>query len=171
MDNILHLLQPIDNILQPVHKFGLKLFFNYIWKWNSLSCGILFSTPWVYSPWNSLGQNTEVGSFSLLQGIFPAQRSNPGLLHCRQILYQLSHKGSPRILEWVAYPFSSGSSRPRNRTGISCIAGRFFTDWAIREAHIYIYIHTHTHTHILSVFTFFSLIGYYKILSLVPCVI
>ena len=38
------------------------------------------------------------------------QGSNPGLLHCRQILYQLCHKGSPRILEWVAYPFSSGSS-------------------------------------------------------------
>ena len=37
---------------------------------------------------------------------------NPGILHCRWILYQLSHKGSPRILEWVAYPFSSGSSQP-----------------------------------------------------------
>ena len=36
--------------------------------------------------------------------IFPTQGSNPGLPHCRQILYQLSHKGSPRILEWVAYP-------------------------------------------------------------------
>ena len=36
---------------------------------------------------------------------FPTQGSNPGLPHCRQILYQLSHKGSPRILEWVAYPF------------------------------------------------------------------
>ena len=39
-----------------------------------------------------------------------------------------------RILEWVAYPFSSGSSRPRNWTGVSCIAGGFFTSWAIREA-------------------------------------
>ena len=39
-----------------------------------------------------------------------------------------------RILEWVAYLFSSGSSRPRNWTGISCIAGRFSTNWAIREA-------------------------------------
>ena len=48
----------------------------------------------LYSPWNSLGQNTGVGSLSLLQGIFPTQESNPGLLHCRQILYQLSHKGS-----------------------------------------------------------------------------
>ena len=48
-----------------------------------------------YSPWNSLGQHTRVGSLSLLQGIFPTQGSNPHLPHCRQILYQLSHKGSP----------------------------------------------------------------------------
>ena len=47
---------------------------------------------------SSLGQNTGVGSLSLLQGIFPTQGSNPGLPHCRRILYQLSHKGSPRIL-------------------------------------------------------------------------
>ena len=63
----------------------------------------------LYSPWNSPGQNTGMGSLSLLQGIFPIQGSNPGLLHCRQILYQLSHKGSPTILEWVAYPFSRSS--------------------------------------------------------------
>ena len=88
----------------------------------------------LYSPWNSPGQNTTVGNLSLLQGIFPTHGSNPGLLRCRQILYHLSHKGSPRILKWVAYPFSSGSSQPRNQTRVSCIAGRFFTNWAIREA-------------------------------------
>ena len=49
----------------------------------------------LYSPWNSPDQNTEVGRLSLLQGIFPTQGLNPGLLHCRQIFYQLSHKGSP----------------------------------------------------------------------------
>ena len=49
----------------------------------------------LYSPWNYPGQNTGVCSHSLLQGIFPTQGSNPGLLNCRQILYQLSHKGSP----------------------------------------------------------------------------
>ena len=85
-------------------------------------------------PWDFPGQNTRVGSISLLQRIFSTQGFNPGLLHCRQILYQLSHKGSPRTLEWVAYPFSRGSSQPRNRTGVSRIAGRFFTNWAIREA-------------------------------------
>ena len=76
----------------------------------------------LYSPWNSPGQNTGVGSCSLLQGIFQTQRLNPGLPHCRRILYHLSHQGSSRILEWVAYPFSRGSSPPRNRTGVSCIA-------------------------------------------------
>ena len=74
------------------------------------SC-LTLCNPWtLYSPWNSPGQNTGVGSLSLLQGIFPAQGLNPGLPHCRQILYQLSHQGSPRVLEWAAYPFSSGSS-------------------------------------------------------------
>ena len=72
-------------------------------------------------------------SLSLFQGIFPTQGSNPGRPHCRRILYQLSHKGSPRILEWVAYPFSRGSSQSRNQTRVSCIAGGFLTNWAIRE--------------------------------------
>ena len=79
-------------------------------------------------PWNSPGQNTGLGSLSLLQGMFPTQGLNPGFLHCRWILYQLNHKGSPRILEWVAYPFSSGTSRPRNRTGVSYFACRIFTN-------------------------------------------
>ena len=74
------------------------------------------------------------GNLSLLQWIFPTQELNQDLLHCRQILYQLSHKESPRILDWVDYPFFSGSSRPRNRTGVSCIADGFFTNWAIMEA-------------------------------------
>ena len=65
-------------------------------KWKLLSCVGLFATPW-----NSPGQNTRVDSRSLLQGIFPTQGSNPGLPHCRQILYQLSHNGSPqRAKEW-----------------------------------------------------------------------
>ena len=88
----------------------------------------------LYSTWNSPGRNGGVGSLSLLQGIFPTQGSKPGLPHCGWIFYQLNHKGSLRILEWVAYPFSSGSFQPRNRTWIFCIAGGFFTNWAIREA-------------------------------------
>ena len=49
----------------------------------------------LHSPWNSPGQNTGMGSLSLLQQIFPTQELNWGLLHCRQILYQLSYEGSP----------------------------------------------------------------------------
>ena len=76
---------------------------------------------------NSLGKSTGVGFHALLQGIFPTQRLNLGLLHCRQILYCLSHQETPRILQWVDYPFSSGSTQPRNQTRVSCIAGGFFT--------------------------------------------
>ena len=63
----------------------------------------------LYSPRNSLGLNTGLQD-PLLQGIFPTRGSNPSLPHCRWILYQLSHQGSPRTLEWIVYPFSSGSS-------------------------------------------------------------
>ena len=83
---------------------------------------------------DSPGKNTGVGCPALLQGIFPTQGSNQGLPHCRQILYHLSHQGSPRIPEWVACPSSRGSSQPRDRTRASCIAGKFFTSWATREA-------------------------------------
>ena len=86
----------------------------------------------LYSPWNLPGQNTGVGSNSLLQG--PTQGSNPGLPHCRQILYKLSHRGSPRILEWVAFLFCIESSQLRDWTRVFCIAGGFFTNWAIGEA-------------------------------------
>ena len=105
-------------------------------KWSE-SLSVMSNSLWphgLYTPWNSPGQNTKVGSLSLPQGIFPTQGSNPGLPFCRQILHQLSHKESPRILEWVAYPFSSGHSQPRNSTRVSCTAGRFFTNWAIRKA-------------------------------------
>ena len=73
-----------------------------LWKW--LSCVQLFVSPWTILSTNSPGQNTGVGSLSLLQGIFQTQGSNPGFLYCWRFLYQLSHKGSPRILEWVAIP-------------------------------------------------------------------
>ena len=102
-------------------------------KRKPLNCVWLFATPWTILYWNSPGQNTAVGNLSLLQEIFPTQGLNPGLQHCRQILHQLSHKGTP-ILGWVANPFSSSSFWPRNRTRVSWIAGGFFTNWAIRKA-------------------------------------
>ena len=77
--------------------------------------------------------NIGLSCHALLQGIFPTQGSNPGLPHCRQILYHLSHQGSPRTLAWVAYPFSRRFSQPRNWTRVSCIAHGFFTTRATRE--------------------------------------
>ena len=65
----------------------------------SESCSVISDSLWphgLYSPWNSPGQNTGIGSFSFLQRIFPTQGLNPGLPNCRRILYQLSHKGSPK---------------------------------------------------------------------------
>ena len=84
---------------------------------HTLSRSVISYSLWLhgYSPWNSPDQNTGVGSVSHLQGIFLTQGSNPGLPQCRRILYQLSHQGNPRILEWVAYPFPRGSSPPRNQ--------------------------------------------------------
>ena len=150
----------------------------YTQKWKSLSHVWLFATPWtVYSGLNSPGQNTGGGSLSLLQGIFPTQESNWGLLHCRRILYQQNYQGSSacrgltvfgdgglqevkvkvtqscqtlcnpmdytvhailqaRILEWVAFSFSRGSSKPRDWTQVSYIAGRFFTMWPTREVEL-----------------------------------
>ena len=105
--------------------------FAWKWKWKLPGHVWLFVTLWTR---NSPGQNTGVGSLSFIQGIFPTQGSNPGLPHWKQILYQVSHKGSPRLLECIAYPFSSKFSQPRNPTGVSCIAGGFFINWAIREA-------------------------------------
>ena len=103
------------------------------WKWRCESHSVVSDSlrpHGLYNPWTFPDKNIGVGSLSLLQGIFPTQGSNPGLAHCWWILYQLSHKGSPRILEWVAYPFSSRSSPPRNRTTVSCIVGGVFTNWA-----------------------------------------
>ena len=75
-----------------------------IYTWNqseSESCSVMSNSlrpHGLYSPWNSPGQNTGVGSLSLLQGSFPTQGSNPGLLYSGWILYQVSYKGTPRLL-------------------------------------------------------------------------
>ena len=137
-----------DVICESLHNFVFLFYKRFLpknFRPSSLLAGreseshsVMSNSLWphgLHSPWNSPGQNTGVGSHSLLQGIFPTQESNQSLLHCRWILYQLSHKGSPRILERVAYPLSSRSFQPRNWTRVSCTAGGFFTNWAIRETH------------------------------------
>ena len=107
----------------------------------SLACGICESESHLvvsdssrphtlYSPWNSLGQNTGVVSLSLLQGIFPTQVS----CIAGGCFTSWTIRETQEDWSGVAYPFSSGSSRASNRSGLSCIAGGFFTSWAIREA-------------------------------------
>ena len=59
-------------------------------------------------PWDFLGKSTGVGCHSLLQEIFPIQGLNPGLPHCRQMLYRLSHQGSPTIV-WHQVNSSKGT--------------------------------------------------------------
>ena len=75
---------------------------------NPMDCSPLGSSVHQDSP----GNDTGVGCHALLQGIVPTQGSNPGLLHCRWIIYHLRHRGSPRILEQIAYPFSRKLSIP-----------------------------------------------------------
>ena len=81
--------------------------------WLYMLCAVLsgFScvTPWtlptrLLCPWDFPGKNTGVDCHAILQGIFPTQGSKPGLLHCRQILYHLSHQGSPRF--HILMPFT-----------------------------------------------------------------
>ena len=92
-------------------------------------CLVVQSCPTLGEPMNcsppgssvhgdSQGKHTGLGCHAPLHWIFPTQGLNPGLPHCRWILYLLSHQGSPRILEWVACPFSRGSSGPKNGTGV-----------------------------------------------------
>ena len=87
---------------------------------NPMDCSLPGSSVHGDSP----GKNNGVGCHALLHGIFPTQGLNPSFPHCRPILY---YHGSPRILEWVAYPFSRGMSQPRHQTGVPCIADGFFT--------------------------------------------
>ena len=110
----------------------VRVSLSHLWKWSESRSVVSDSLRphGLCSPWNYAGQNTGVGSLSLLQDIFPTQGSNPDLLYCMRIVYQLSHRGSPRILEWVTFPFSRGFSQLRKWTGVSCIAGGFFTSWA-----------------------------------------
>ena len=103
------------------------------WKWKFFSLLRSLVNHGLDSPWNSPGQNTRVGRLSLLQGIFPNQGSSPGISHWRWILHQLSHKGSQSMLEWVAYPFSTKASLPRNWTDVYSFAGRIFPKWAIQK--------------------------------------
>ena len=142
----LYLLFPVPGVLGYLQCFLYPS--DLCWKSHLVSAGfcavlshsVVSDSLW--PPWtvasvhgDSPSKNTDVGCHALLQGIFLTQGSNPGLSHCGQILYHLSHQGSPRILGWVACSFFRGSSQPRNQTRVACIAGGFFTSWAPGEAH------------------------------------
>ena len=103
-------------------------------EWKSLSCTTLCNPMDCIVLGILQARILEWVAVPFPQGIFPIQGLNSGLPHFRRILYQLSHQGSPRILEWVAYPLSSGSFQPRNWTRVSCTAGGFFTNWAMRKS-------------------------------------
>ena len=93
----------------------------------------LFATSWtVQSLEFSRPEYWSVGSLSLLQGMFPTQGWNPGLPHCGLILYQLSYKGSPRILGSLSLLQRIFPTQESNQGLLHC--RQFFTNWAIREA-------------------------------------
>ena len=101
--NTAFLLIPLLHIVSSVLTLTSSICLQFAWNaflasllpnWLGESLTVVFDSLWpqgLYRPWNSPGQNTGVCSLSLLQGIFPTQGSNPGLPHCRQILYQLNH--------------------------------------------------------------------------------
>ena len=90
----------------------------------------------LYSLWNSPGQNTGVGSLSLLQGIVPTQGSNPGLPHCRQILYRLSHQGSP-MHQWSTTKRGQQCTIQRKHSlfNMGCWANWTATRWRMKLEH------------------------------------
>ena len=91
--------------------FHLKMIKMASFMCESVSRSVLSDSviPWIIQSMEFSRPEYGVGSLSFPQGIFPTQGSNPGLPHCRWILYQLNHDESPRISEWVTYPFSSRS--------------------------------------------------------------
>ena len=110
----------------------------------------MFNSLWpcgLSSPWNSPGQNTGVGSLSLLQGIFPTQGLNPGLPHCRRILYQLSHRGSSLLQFADIFVFYKLK-----------VCGN--TDWSKSISRIFptAFAHFGSLCHILVIFTIFQFI-------------
>ena len=108
------------------------------WK-KSLSCVWLFVTLWtgarLLCPWDFPGNSTGVGCHCLLQMKVKVSHSCLTLWH--PMNYTIHGILQVRILEWIAFPFSRGSSLPRDWTQVSHIAGRFFTSWATREAPIW----------------------------------
>ena len=108
-----------------IERLSLSLSLSFLLAMCCVLCLVTQSCPTLCDPMDcsppgssvhgdSPGKNTGVDWHALFQEIFPTQGSNPGLLHCRRILYRLSQQGSQRILEWIAYSFSRVTSQPKN---------------------------------------------------------
>ena len=104
-------------------------------KWKSLNHVQLFAIPWTIQSMEFSRPDYWVGSHSLLQGIFPTQGSNPGLPHCKQILYQLSHKGSYKGYEDKAIRINNRTIPGKISKGpaVQCVSAwfRFLLTWRI----------------------------------------
>ena len=115
----------------PVESIIYRLGEGWAWRKHPALCAVLSHS--VVSDWNSGTPGNVARQAPLSMGILQAR-----ILEWTPTLQADSlpsgPQGSPRTLEWVAYPFSRVSSQPRNQTGISCIAGGFFISWATREA-------------------------------------
>ena len=106
--------------------------FMFCFESKSKSCSVVWA-PWTIQSMEFSRPEHLSGQLFLSPGDLPNPGIEPRSPTLRQILYQLSHQGSPRILKWVAYPSSSRSSTPRNWTGVSCTAGGFFPSRTTRE--------------------------------------
>ena len=100
-----------------------------------LSCVQLFATPWTvaHQGWDSPGRNTGVGCHSLLQGIFPTQWWNLGLPYCRQILYRLSHQGSPNTFYFLLIYFECQLLERMNFCRFFPVLYLYCLEWALAQ--------------------------------------
>ena len=135
--------EPTVAVIMLIAKFRLKLKklgkTTRPFRYESESCSVVSDSlqpQGLCTPWNSPGQNTGQIAFPS-PGDFP----NPGIEPRSSVLQVVSlpvePQGMPKntgVGTEEDYPFSSRSSKPRNWTRVSCVAGRFFTNWAIREA-------------------------------------
>ena len=122
----------------------------------------------LYIPWNSPNLNTGVSSLSLFQGIFPIQGLNSDLLHCRWILYHWATREGQEYRSGYPIPSPADLPNPGIELGVSCIAGGFFTNWAIREA-LRITRKDLKYPHAMSVLSRFSSVWLFVTLWIVPC--
>ena len=118
--------------------FGISAYLSFGCVLSCFNHVRLYATQWIVACQASLSMGFSRQEYwSELPLPSPVDLSNPGIKPRSPVLQAdslpESHKGNPRTLEWVAYPFYRGSSQPKNWTRVSCTAGAFFANWGIRE--------------------------------------